>query len=46
LKRQLRRTWLKRENKNKEKLEKNPQPLLPFTLKLVKKKATWLNDVS
>jgi len=44
LKRQLERTWLKREKKNKDKLENNPQSLLPFTLKFFRKKATRLKS--
>jgi len=41
LKRQLGRIGLRRENKSKEKLKKDHQPLLPFTLKFIKKKTTW-----
>ena len=34
----------KRKKKSKEKLEKNHQPLLPFTLKFSRKKVAWLKN--
>ena len=35
---------VKKRKENKQKLEKNPQPVLSFTLKFFSREATWLKN--